>query len=188
MSGKYDFIIEPESGMEYGILKGYYYNKKVVFIKLPPNSDCYGYKKKYFRFAKELNQRTGYSVVCAENHGDENSEKYDIEILKKYPNMEYIFVGIDRGAIYGLSRLCHKIDFKKMMLINMPISYELGETIDLLSRVDRKKIKFVYGDKDSSYRYTPLLKRLYADVVTVKGADHSFMGMSYSFVDLQKLI
>jgi hypothetical protein len=32
------------------------------------------------------------------------------------------------------------------------------------------------------------LKRLYADVITVKGADHNFTGKSSSFIDLQKLI
>ena len=194
MSYKYDWIIEPEAGIEYGILKGYFYTSGVVFIKLPQSANIYGYRSKFHRFAKDLNGRTGYHVICAENHGDEMSKKYDLEVLReivtkeKFDSMDYRFIGIDEGATYGLSYLCHQIDFKKMMLINMPMSYELDKTVELLNGVDRKTLKFVYGDEDRSYRYTPLLKRLYADVITIKGADHNFTGMSDSFVDLQKLI
>lgn len=194
MSYKYDLIIEPEAGIEYGILKGYFYTSGVVFIKLPQSANVYGYRSKFHRFAKDLNRRTGYHVICAENHGDDTSRKYDLKVLKefvtkeKFDSMDYRFVGIDEGATYGLSCLCHQIDFKKMMLINMPMSYELDKTVELLNGVDRKTLKFVYGDEDCSYRYTPLLKRFYADVITIKGADHNFTGMSGSFVDLQKLI
>jgi hypothetical protein len=67
----------------------------------------------------------------------------------------------------------------------MPISHELGETVEILSQVDKKKVKFVYGDEDSSYRYTPLLRRLYADVVTIKNCDHNFTGRTSAFVGLK---
>ena len=194
MSDKYDLIIEPEAGVEYGILKGYRYTSGVVFIKLPQSANIYGYRSKFYRFAKELSRRTHYHVICAENHGDDISQKYDVEVLKEFVtketfgSLDYRFVGMDEGATYGLSYLCHQLDFKKMMLINMPISHELDKTVGLLSGVDRRILQFVYGDEDRSYRYTPLLKRLYADVITVKGADHSFTGMSSSFINLQKLI
>ena len=194
MENKYDLIIEPEAGIEYGVLRGYFYTSKVVFIKLPMDANIYGYRSKFYRFAKELNRRTGYHVICAENHGDDISRKYDLEALKeivapkKFDFMDCQFVGIDEGATFGLSYLCHKIDFKKMILINMPINYELDKTVELLDGVDRRRLKFVYGDEDDSYRYTPLLRRLYADVITIKGADHSFTGKSNSFINLQNLI
>lgn len=194
MVSKYDLIIEPEAGVEYGILKGYTYTMGVVFIKLPQSANIYGYRSKFYRFAKELNQRTGYHVICAENHGDDVSQKYDLDVLRefvteeKFKFMVYCFIGIDEGATYGLSHMCHLVDFTGMLLINMPMNYELDKTVELLNGVDRRKLRFVYGDEDSSYRYTPLLKRLYADVITVKGADHNFTGKSRSFIDLQKLI
>ena len=194
MSYKYDHIVEPEPGIEYGILGGSFYTSGVVFIKLPQSANIYGFRSKFHRFAKELNRRTGYHVICAENHGDETSKEYDLEVLREYvtkekfDTMNYQFIGLDEGATYGLSWLCHQVNFKKMILINMPMSYELDKTVALLGGVDRKTLKFVYGDEDHSYRFTPLLKRLYADVITVKGADHNFTGMSSSFVDLQKLI
>ncbi len=194
MGYKYDLIIEPEAGVEYGILRGSFYTSGVVFIKLPSSANIYGYRSKFHRFAKDLNRRTGYHVICAENHGDDISQKYDIGVLKdfvteeKFESMTYRFIGIDEGATYGLSILCHQIDFQKMLLINMPMNYELDKTVELLNGVDRRTLRFVYGDEDRSYRFTPLLKRLYADVTTVKGADHNFTGMSSSFIDLQKLI
>lgn len=191
---KYDLVIEPEAGVEYGVLRGYFYTSGVVFIKLPSSANIYGYRSKYHCFAKELNRRTGYHIICAENHGDDISKKYDLEVIKdvvtkeKFESMTYRFIGVDDGATYGLSIMCHQIDFQKMLLINMPMNYELDKTVELLNGVDRRTLHFVYGDEDRSYRYTPLLKRLYADVITVKGADHNFTGMSSSFVDLQKMI
>ena len=194
MQSKYDLVIEPEAGVEYGVLRGYFYTSGVVFIKLPSSANIYGYRSKYHRFAKELNRRTGYHIICAENHGDDISKKYDLEVIKdvvtkeKFESMTYHFIGVDDGATYGLSHMCRQIGFTKMLLINMPISYELDQTVALLNGVDRRTLRFVYGEEDRSYRYTPLLKRLYADVITVKGADHNFTGMSSSFVDLQKMI
>ena len=105
--------------------------------------------------------------------------------MKRYPDRKWTYVGIDDGAIYGLSHLCRQEEFKKIVLINMPITHELGNTIELLNGFDCNKIKFIYGDKDASYKYTPLLKRLYIDVFSVKGADHAFTGMIDSFVNLQ---
>lgn len=194
MSVKYDLIIEPEAGVEYGVLRGDFYTSGVVFIKLPANANIYGYRSKFHSFAKDLNRRTGYHVICAENRGDDISQKYDLDVLKnfvtkeKIESMTYRFVGIDEGATYGLSIMCHQLNFQKMLLINMPMNYELDKTVELLNGVDRKKLCFVYGDEDRSYRYTPLLKRLYAEVITVKGADHNFTGMRGPFINLQKMI
>ena len=192
MGSRYNSIIEPEAGIEYGILKGWC--SGVFFMKLPMRANIYGYRSVFCKFAQKLNARTGYHVICAENHGDELSKKYDCEVLKeiaprgRLDSLDCRFVGIDEGAVFGLSYLCRQINFRKILLINMPISYELDKTVSLLNGVDRRHLKFVYGDADSSYRYTPLLKRLYADVITVKGADHCFTGMSADFLDLQKLI
>ena len=188
MSSKYDKIIEPEVGLEYGVLRGFNYIDDAVFIKLPKNADIYGYRAKFFAFANAIALRKGCLVICSEHHSDEISAKHDMEILQKYPNKRWTFVGIDEGATYGLSQLRHKQKFEKMVLINMPMTHELGKTIELLNGIDRNNIKFVYGERDESYKYTPLLKRLYIDVFTVKGADHTFSDMMYSFVMLQRFV
>ena len=75
-----------------------------------------------------------------------------------------------------------------MLLVNMPISHELGETMELLAAVDKKNIKFIYGDGDPSYRFTPLLRRMYADVRVIPDVDHDFKGRTHRFVSLQELI
>ena len=67
------------------------------------------------------------------------------------------------------------------------IDYSNTETVEILSQVDKKKVKFVYGDEDSSYRYTPLLRRLYADVVTIKNCDHNFTGRTSALFGLRIL-
>ncbi len=193
MHSEFDYEITHEKcpGLEYGVING---NCHVVLIKLPRNETIFGYRNKYAKMAKELRNRLDCSVICANNIGDDVSRKYDVKILKKYVELrgfykpEFSFIGICEGASFLLSHMSKCIEFKKMLLVNMPISYKLGETVNLLSNIDRNKLKFVYGDKDPSYRYTPLLKRMYAEVITISGADHYFSDKSCSFIDIQKLL
>ncbi len=194
MIEKFDHIIEPEHGVEYGVLDGWQSSDTVFFLKLPSGDSLHGKSNKYYRFARELRKRTHCYVICAENHGDEFTEKYDLEVLSQYSEnrsgeiRSCRIIGFGDGATVCLSWIYHKKEIEKMLLINMPISYELGETVELLSSVDKKIIKFIYGDGDPSYRFTPLLRRMYADVHVMQDVDHNFTGRTYSFVGLQELI
>lgn len=194
MYDKYDRIINPKEHpeLEYGIISG---GPETVFIKLPRGASINGYGEKYLGLARNLNFYRYATVVCANNVSDELSAEYDVKVVKNYIEDHALgggeicsFIGIGEGAEFGLAYLRHRLDLRKMLMINMPISYELGKTVELLDGVDRNKLTFVYGDEDSSYRFTPLLKRLYATVITVKGADHSFTGMRGTFVDLYKML
>ena len=194
MRDRFEHIIEPEAGIKYGVFDGWQNYGPVYFIKIPSGESFQGKNNKYFRLAKELRKRTHCTVICAENYTDEISQKYDLEVIKQYSvgyegdHLMCRILGIGDGANICLSWLYHKTNLEKMLLVNMPISYELGETVELLGAVDKKKVKFIYGDGDPSYRFTPLLKRMYADVRIIKGVDHDFTGDTYSFVGLQGLV
>lgn len=194
MRDRFEHIIEPEVGIKYGVFDGWQNYGPVYFIKIPSGESLTGKSNKYFRLAKELSKRTHCTVICSENYTDDFSKKYDLEVIEQYSTgydgtkLACRILGIGDGANICLSWLYHKIDLEKMLVVNMPISYELGETVELLSAVDKKKVKFIYGDGDPSYRFTPLLKRMYADVHIMKGVDHDFTGDTYSFVGLQGLI
>ena len=194
MTDRFDQIIEPEPGIEYGVFKGWQNYGPVFFIKMPSGENFHKQGNKYYRMSKELSKRTHCTVICAENHTDEISKKYDIEVIRQYLEsfegkvQPCRVIGIGDGAKICLSWLCHNTDVEKMLLVNVPISYELGETVEILNAVDKKNIKFVYGDGDPSYRFTPLLRRLYADVSVLPDVDHNFKGRMHRFVSLQALI
>ena len=161
---------------------------------MPSGENFHKQGNKYYKISKELSKRTHCTVICAENHSDELSKKYDIEVISQFlksfegRSQPCRIIGIGDGAKICLSWLCHNTDVEKMLLVNMPISYELGETVEMLNAVDKKNIKFVYGEGDPSYRFTPLLRRLYADVSVLPDVDHNFKGRMHRFVSLQALI
>lgn len=189
MIGELEYCLEPEAGAKYRIINNRYDGQRLLFVKLPCGVDCSDRRShySYLATAASFNLGAGCAVILAENHGDHLSRKYDTEIIRQcekghiYGIRDYRFIGGGEGATLGLSHLCRQIDFRKMLLINMPLSYRLGETVELLSDVDRRRLTFVYGDRSPSFRYTPLLRRLYADMVTVKGADQDFTGMAEEF-------
>ena len=194
MTDGFDQIIEPEPGIEYGVFKGWQNFGPVFLIKMPSGENFHKQGNKYYKLSKELSKRTHCTVICAETHSDELSKKYDIEVISQFlksfegRTQPCRMIGMGDGAKICLSWLCHKTDVEKMLLVNMPISYELGETVELLNAVDKKNIKFVYGEGDPSYRFTPLLRRLYADVSILPDVDHDFKGRTHRFVSLQALI
>ncbi len=187
----FDNISEPEDrpGVEYAWIRRL--GSQVVFMKLPRGATCYGGRNKYGLLARNVSFLQSASVFCAASPATEAFLQYDVQELTRDWNpswMQYKFIGIGEGALWGLTHLYHEMPFRKMLLINMPLTHELGKTVELLSGVDRNKLCFVYGDADPSYRYTPLLRRLYAEVITVKGADHSFRGMTGKFADLGRYL
>jgi len=187
----FDCISEPEDrpGVEYAWVRRF--GPQVVFMKLPSSATCYGGRNRYGVLAREVSYRESASVFCAVSPATQPSLEHDMQAFTQSSNLtwaQYKFIGVGEGALWGLTHLYHELPFKKMLLINMPLTHELGKTVELLSGVDRNKLCFVYGDADPSYRYTPLLRRLYAEVITVKGADHTFQGMMGQFADLARYL
>lgn len=187
----FDCIRESEDrpGVEYAWIRRY--GPRVVFMKLPPDATCKGARNPYALLAREVSFRENATVFCAVSPMDEESLQLDMQEFTQSLSLswsQYKFIGVGEGAAWGLTRLYSLLPFQKMLLVNMPLTHELGETVELLSGVDRNKLCFVYGDADPSYRYTPLLRRLYAEVITVKGADHTFSHMAGQFVDLGRYL
>ena len=73
----------------------------------------------------------------------------------------------------------------------MPLMMNFHKIKEALTRADTE-IRFVYGEKDPSISYIPFLKNAgqkegnlaRAEIVTVKGADHNFAGMTDAFMEL----
>ena len=100
-------------------------------------------------------------------------EEIDLNVIEEYvknrniPFPTYKFIGFDEGANYGLSYLNSQLKFSKMVNINLKIDSDIIKTIELLDGIDKNKVAFVYDPENPSYRYSLLLKRLYATVLEV---------------------
>jgi hypothetical protein len=175
MISQFDYeIIHESEEIEYGVIRGI--SPTVVFMKLPRGSNIYGNDNKFAKLAKSIRLYYGCHIICSSNYGDEISMENDLKIIKEYVSDKnirspiYKFIGFVEGANYGLSYLYHQIVFSKMVLVNMKMNNDLIKTIELLDGIDKNKVTFVYHPENSSYRYTLLLKRLYATVLDVKDA------------------
>lgn len=50
--------------IDYGFIKG---SNKIVFIKAGQDCSMYGYKDKYLRIAKRINEKYDYTIICSSN-------------------------------------------------------------------------------------------------------------------------
>ncbi len=186
---KFDKIVSKgtdECIINYGIVFG---NNDIVFIKSGAGGSHIGYENKYLKMAKKIHDKDGATVICASNPSDELSLKYDEEIIAEFiKNLKASsvkFIGASRGAYLGLTYLSEKIDFSKLLLINMPLMLNFHKSTKALYG---KNVTFVYGQLDPSASYIPFLKRYCEDIVIISEADHQFRNMTEVFVDLVKFI
>ena len=105
--------------------------------------------------------------------------------------IQLYYVGNSNGSTQGLLSATQYFHFRRMVLVNMPLMMNFHKIKEALTRADTE-IRFVYGEKDPSISYIPFLKNAgqkegnlaRAEIVTVKGANHNFAGMTDAFVEL----
>ena len=195
---KFDVVYEKGDGNDkkitYGILQG---DNKVVFIKAGAGGSHTGYENKYLKIAHWLHNTLGCTVICSSYPDDKLSQEDDESFIMSYVakhnigEPSYYFIGVSRGAYYGLTFLRRRFDFKRMLLINMPLMLNYHKIKAALKSTGDTEVIFVYGDKDPSYSYLPFLsssKELSIQIKTAEGADHNFKGMLSEFIELAKLI
>jgi hypothetical protein len=189
MEMEYDYTVK-HGNLDYGVLHG---GPKVVFIKSGLGSDYIGYENKYLRMAYSLRQTYGCGVIVASNPQDgESHAESDQMMLEQYASEqginhpEVFFFGSSNGCIKGLELTDHGVDFRRMILVNMPLMINFHKTKGYISAIPRTEILAVYGELDPSISYVPFLRGRFenAEVMTVAGADHNFKGMIEAFISL----
>lgn len=189
----YDYGFK-RGNIDYGVIKG---NNKLVFIKLGLGGSCLECEDKYIIIGRRLHDVYGCSVIVASNPEDvrnqflsdrEAIEQYASENLLDLP--ELYFFGNSNGGIKGLELTADGVEFKKMVLINMPLMINFHKTKAYISKIPQTEIVAVYGEKDPSFRYTPFLDGVFNNVkvLTVPNADHNFKDMSDDFVALSDFL
>lgn len=162
---KFDMVIDNR----YGIVKG---NHNTLFIKVGSGGSIQGYQNKYLKIARSVNYKYGLTVVVASNI--ETSIINDFENVKEYLCGDIYFMGMSNGASQGIQNLYDDDRIKSMLLVNCPLMINLHKTKEGISKY-KGKITFVFGTKDPSFNYLPLIQDFRnVRVVTILGQDHNF--------------
>ena len=189
----FDKIVEygfDENAVRYGIVYG---GNRIVFIKAGLGGGIPGYEGKYLRIADRLNEKYGCTVICASNPQEIKDQsvidKFAVDELVKeisQDSPEFYFFGHSNGGIKGLELTRSGVNFKRMMLVNMPLMINMFKTKDMISEIPDTRVTLVYGSLDPSVPYIPFFdgKLENVSVTVFSGADHNFSGYLEEFIAL----
>ena len=182
-----------EFGLIYGNNRGCH---RVIIIKAGAGGSYIGYEEKYLKIARRLHDTHGCTVLCLSNYASDSFERGDIAVIRELiaemgGEIQLYYVGNSNGSTQGLLDATLYFDFRRMVLVNMPLMMNFHKIKEALNRADTE-IRFVYGEKDPSISYVPFLRNAgrkegnlaRVEIVTVKGADHNFAGMTDVFMEL----
>ena len=186
-------FIPREGNLAYGYIPG---NEKIVFIKAGLGGEYLGYENKYLRIARLLHEKHGCTVVSVSNPNDKRFGVADDRAILEgmlsmlgFENPELYLFGNSDGCRKGLA-LATEMPFKRMILVNMPLTINFHHTKRHLSLIPETDVIAVYGEKDVSYPYAGLLegKSERVKVVRVPDADHNFAGKTEEFIRIAEML
>lgn len=178
------------TALEFGIING---NNSIVIIKSGAGGSFHGYEDKYLKTAQMLNDIYGCTVLCTSNIDKASFEKYDAKVIQNIiskinDNPKLYYIGFSNGAVQGIMTAAKHFDFAHFLLINMPLMINFHKIMRDMEQIS-SKMTFIYGEKDPSYSYIPLLENRINDnsiIEVISNADHQFRGMTDEFIALAK--
>ena len=186
-------VIEDGLKIGYGLIHG---NDRIVIIKAGAGGSYIGYEEKYLKIARRLRDTHGCTVLCLSNYASDSFERGDVAVIRELlagmgGEVELYYIGNSNGSTQGLLDATLYFDFRRMVLVNMPLMMNFHKIKEALTRADTE-IRFMYGEKDPSISYVPFLRNAgkkegnlaRVEILTVKGADHNFAGMTDAFLEL----
>lgn len=190
---KFDKIVksnlEDITIIEYGIIEG---NNTIVFIKSGQNGSIYGYDNKYIKMAKRLNKKYKCTVICSSNPFDGNNpldnaftviEKY----TSKFEDYKVYYLGFSNGALIGAYFGINYPKIKRMLLVNMPLIYDINLIKNNLNNFNNEKVTIVYGSLDYSINLLENIKNIKSNILDTKvilNEDHYFSKDEEDFYSL----
>ena len=171
---KFEYIADGAS-VKYGVKYG---DGRIVFIKVGLGGDIPGYEGKYLVMAERLRAKYGCSVICSSNpEGIKEQTELDgraiadvaRELRSESPEL-YLF-GHSNGGIKGLYLTASGINFRRMVLVNMPLDEKLDNVLTQLRAIPETKIVAIFAEKVHSCESVSLLKNV--DVIKTRDAYHS---------------
>lgn len=190
---KFDKIVksnlEDITTIEYGIIEG---NNTIVFIKSGQNGSIYGYNNKYIKMAKRLNKKYKCTVICSSNPFDGNNpldnaftviEKY----TSKFEDYKVYYLGFSNGALIGAYFGINYPKIKRMLLVNMPLIYDINLIKNNLNNFNNEKVTIVYGSLDYSINLLENINDIKSnrlDIKVILNEDHYFSKDEEDFYSL----
>lgn len=190
---KFDKIVksnlEDITVIEYGIIEG---NNTIVFIKSGQNGSIYGYNNKYIKMAKRLNKKYKCTVICSSNPFDGNNpldnaftviEKY----TSKFEDYKVYYLGFSNGALIGAYFGINYPKIKRMLLVNMPLIYDINLIKKNLNNFNNEKVTILYGSLDYSINFLENIKNIKSnrlDIKVILNEDHYFSKDEEDFYSL----
>lgn len=190
---KFDKIVksnlEDITVIEYGIIEG---NNTIVFIKTGQNGSIYGYNNKYIKMAKRLNKKYKCTVICSSNPFDGNNpldnaftviEKY----TSKFEDYKVYYLGFSNGALIGAYFGINYPKIKRMLLVNMPLIYDINLIKKNLNNFNNEKVTILYGSLDYSINFLENIKNIKSnrlDIKVILNEDHYFSKDEEDFYSL----
>ena len=188
MKDDFDKIVIEQSGIGYGILDG---NTTIFYIKTGNGGNIYGYNNKYLNIALKINVIYKFTVIVASNPiniNEENNIINDLKFIDSHLVFNKIYgFGHSNGGVMFCNH-AYKYDFiKGVISVNAPLNINLHKLKNGISNFKGDKIVCVYGNKDVSYKYIPLLYSIKKDnfkIIEIDGADHNFFNKLDEFIGL----
>ena len=190
---KFDKIVksnlEDITVIEYGIIEG---NNTIVFIKTGQNGSIYGYNNKYIKMAKRLNKKYKCTVICSSNPFDGNNpldnaftviEKY----TSKFEDYKVYYLVFSNGALIGAYFGINYPKIKRMLLVNMPLIYDINLIKNNLNNFNNEKVTIVYGSLDYSINLLENINDIKSnrlDIKVILNEDHYFSKDEEDFYSL----
>ena len=183
--------------IDYGIINGKINADSshiIVYIKAGLTGSIYGYENKYFKMAKNLNEKFGVSVFVASNpEGTGNSVGHGLQIIENYckardvKNYNVYFIGISNGGVQGLFAFEKYPLINKALLIGTPLNDRPDLIQKALTNFKGEKLLLICGDKDPGFGLFKLYSELENDKVIFTAylnVDHVFSGNTELFIKL----
>ena len=181
--------LEDITVIEYGIIEG---NNTIVFIKSGQNGSIYGYNNKYIKMAKRLDKKYKCTVICSSNPFDGNNpldnaftviEKY----TSKFEDYKVYYLGFSNGALIGAYFGINYPKIKRMLLVNMPLIYDINLIKNNLNNFNNEKVTIAYGSLDYSINLLENIKNIKSnrlDIKVILNEDHYFSKDEEDFYSL----
>ena len=190
---KFDKIVksnlEDITVIEYGIIEG---NNTIVFIKSGQNGSIYGYNNKYIKMAKRLNKKYKCTVICSSNpfYGNnplDNAFTVIEKCTSKFEDYKVYYLGFSNGALIGAYFGINYPKIKRMLLVNMPLIYDINLIKNNLNNFNNEKVTIVYGSLDYSINLLENIKNIKSnrlDIKVILNEDHYFSKDEEDFYSL----
>ena len=157
-------------------------NNKIVYLKATMAI--------YLEFGRRLHRLYGCSVIFVLGFGSTDTDKRIIEDFIARNNIvdaELFYVSHAKGCFDGLELASGGAPFKKMVLLNMPITDVFDATVGRLKEIFDTRVVAIFAERERSFEGVLLLKDKglpNVEILTSKDVYHSHKIVIDAFKEL----